>query len=288
MSPRCSARSGAARPITVHNYYVPAGGDEPDPEINPKFAHKLDVPRRNAPFPHMRPARPTLDPGRRSQRRAARTRRLESQGDAQGRLAHADRMREAHRRAQRPANGSMPPAPSCRNPRSSTPGGAIARRPTGAPPTGAAGSTTSGCRSRSATGSATIKMAKEYRGCGAAVRSRAGDGDARVVKLCVTPLRRAGIQHARARRTSRPAPASARVTICSRKIPPRPDSLPASCGTGCAKCGSRSTARVPSRWPADGLGDQRQFAQQRARADDDSRRPARCRLRARNDPSWTM
>ena len=28
-------------PLTVHNFYVPAGGDEPDPEINAKFAHKL-------------------------------------------------------------------------------------------------------------------------------------------------------------------------------------------------------------------------------------------------------
>ena len=28
-------------PVTIHNYYVPAGGDEPDPEVNPKFAHKL-------------------------------------------------------------------------------------------------------------------------------------------------------------------------------------------------------------------------------------------------------
>lgn len=27
--------------VTVDNFYVPAGGDEPDPEINPKFAHKL-------------------------------------------------------------------------------------------------------------------------------------------------------------------------------------------------------------------------------------------------------
>lgn len=27
--------------IDIHNFYVPAGGDEPDPEINPKFAHKL-------------------------------------------------------------------------------------------------------------------------------------------------------------------------------------------------------------------------------------------------------
>ena len=31
----------AGRSITVHNLYVPAGGDEPDPAINPKFAHKL-------------------------------------------------------------------------------------------------------------------------------------------------------------------------------------------------------------------------------------------------------
>jgi exodeoxyribonuclease-3 len=29
------------RTLTLHNLYVPAGGDEPDPEINPKFAHKL-------------------------------------------------------------------------------------------------------------------------------------------------------------------------------------------------------------------------------------------------------
>jgi exodeoxyribonuclease III len=28
-------------PVTIHNYYVPAGGDEPDPAINPKFEHKL-------------------------------------------------------------------------------------------------------------------------------------------------------------------------------------------------------------------------------------------------------
>ncbi len=28
-------------PLTVHNFYVPAGGDEPDVTINPKFEHKL-------------------------------------------------------------------------------------------------------------------------------------------------------------------------------------------------------------------------------------------------------
>lgn len=27
--------------IEIHNFYIPAGGDEPDPKINEKFAHKL-------------------------------------------------------------------------------------------------------------------------------------------------------------------------------------------------------------------------------------------------------
>jgi exodeoxyribonuclease-3 len=34
-------RAGLHDPITVHNFYVPAGGDIPDPQANPKFAHKL-------------------------------------------------------------------------------------------------------------------------------------------------------------------------------------------------------------------------------------------------------
>ncbi len=34
-------RAGLRDPLTLHNYYVPAGGDEPDPDVNEKFAHKL-------------------------------------------------------------------------------------------------------------------------------------------------------------------------------------------------------------------------------------------------------
>jgi exodeoxyribonuclease-3 len=34
-------RAGVRDPITVHNFYVPAGGDIPDPAVNVKFAHKL-------------------------------------------------------------------------------------------------------------------------------------------------------------------------------------------------------------------------------------------------------
>jgi exodeoxyribonuclease-3 len=31
----------AGEPVRVHNFYVPSGGDDPDPKTNPKFAHKL-------------------------------------------------------------------------------------------------------------------------------------------------------------------------------------------------------------------------------------------------------
>ncbi|HWJ71566.1 MAG TPA: exodeoxyribonuclease III [Kaistia sp.] len=32
---------GGELPIVLHNFYVPAGGDEPNPDVNEKFAHKL-------------------------------------------------------------------------------------------------------------------------------------------------------------------------------------------------------------------------------------------------------
>jgi exodeoxyribonuclease III len=34
-------RAGLKDPITLHNFYVPAGGDIPDAAVNAKFAHKL-------------------------------------------------------------------------------------------------------------------------------------------------------------------------------------------------------------------------------------------------------
>ena len=36
-----AATIASRKPITIHNLYVPAGGEEPDPAINEKFAHKL-------------------------------------------------------------------------------------------------------------------------------------------------------------------------------------------------------------------------------------------------------
>lgn len=34
--------NSTAHPLELHNIYVPAGGDLPDPALNPKFRHKLD------------------------------------------------------------------------------------------------------------------------------------------------------------------------------------------------------------------------------------------------------
>jgi exodeoxyribonuclease-3 len=36
------ALESVGKGLELHNFYVPAGGDVPDPELNPKFAHKLE------------------------------------------------------------------------------------------------------------------------------------------------------------------------------------------------------------------------------------------------------
>ncbi|MCW5724536.1 MAG: exodeoxyribonuclease III [Maricaulaceae bacterium] len=44
LCPRAEARFQRVKiaGVEIQNYYVPAGGDEPDPAINPRFAHKLE------------------------------------------------------------------------------------------------------------------------------------------------------------------------------------------------------------------------------------------------------
>jgi exodeoxyribonuclease-3 len=47
--------------VEVHNFYVPAGGDEPDRERNPKFDHKLDfLERLTAAMAARNPAEPIM------------------------------------------------------------------------------------------------------------------------------------------------------------------------------------------------------------------------------------
>jgi exodeoxyribonuclease III len=45
--------------VTLHNFYVPAGGDEPDPQVNPKFQHKLDFLDEMRAHSGLRPAQKT-------------------------------------------------------------------------------------------------------------------------------------------------------------------------------------------------------------------------------------
>jgi exodeoxyribonuclease-3 len=49
-------RAGLHDPLTVHNFYVPAGGDIPDPTLNVKFAHKLAFLDEMRDWPPLRPA----------------------------------------------------------------------------------------------------------------------------------------------------------------------------------------------------------------------------------------
>src|SRR3977135_1760415 len=50
-------RAGLRDPITLHNFYVPAGGDIPDTPVNPKFAHKLAFLDEMRDCASLRPAR---------------------------------------------------------------------------------------------------------------------------------------------------------------------------------------------------------------------------------------
>lgn len=50
-------KAGLGRTLTVHNFYVPAGGDEPDPDINEKFRHKLAFLDEMRVLPDLRPAK---------------------------------------------------------------------------------------------------------------------------------------------------------------------------------------------------------------------------------------
>ncbi len=52
--------AGAAAGMEIHNFYVPAGGDVPDPELNPKFRHKLQFLTEMRSWAGRRDRRPTV------------------------------------------------------------------------------------------------------------------------------------------------------------------------------------------------------------------------------------
>ncbi len=93
--------ANAAKPLVLHNVYVPAGGDLPDPALNPKFRHKLDFLEALECLVggHARQAQEPHDHGRRSQRRAAPDRCLVAQAAPESGEPYAGGGRAARARA---------------------------------------------------------------------------------------------------------------------------------------------------------------------------------------------
>ena len=89
-----------AKPLVLHNFYVPAGGDIPDPTLNPKFDHKLKF------LDEMKACEPLHPRGDDRHILVGDLNVAPHENDvwshkqlSEGRLAHADRNREAARRA---------------------------------------------------------------------------------------------------------------------------------------------------------------------------------------------
>ena len=99
--------SGKAAGIEIHNFYVPAGGDEPDPDINDKFAHKLAFVDEITAFSQAEPRTSGAgDFGWRSGYRSARTRCLRAIRRC-CRASHTPIEVENSSAPTRPARGSM-------------------------------------------------------------------------------------------------------------------------------------------------------------------------------------
>ena len=57
----CRHISAVVKGLTLHNFYIPAGGDEPDIEKNPKFRHKLNfIAEMTKHFSQQQPSRSIL------------------------------------------------------------------------------------------------------------------------------------------------------------------------------------------------------------------------------------
>ncbi len=168
-----SVRFGSGgRQVTLHNFYVPAGGDEPDPEINPKFRHKLDfVSEMNSVPAAFDEASASILVG--DLNIAPLEHDVWSHKQLLKVVSHTPIETESFE-AMRKAGGwvdllrlNVPPRPR------STPGGATARR-TGTRPTGVAVSTTSG-RRRTSRRICRGSRSCARRGAGIARPTRAGD-----------------------------------------------------------------------------------------------------------------
>ena len=210
------ARAGLRDPLTVHNYYVPAGGDEPDPEINPKFAHKLRLPRRDA-----RALRHAAQAGERSilvgdLNVAPLECDVWSHKQMLKVVSHTPIECEKLTAAQKAGNWIDVARTFVREPEKLFTWWSYLARWTGKPPTRAAASITSGL-------AGARRPARGHQGdegrarLGAAVRPRAGNGDARRVIYCggVDSIERAHVATMSVSGLGRGARRSGRAVACA-------------------------------------------------------------------------
>ena len=125
-------RANLRDPITLHNFYVPAGGDEPDPELNAKFAHKLSFLDEMRAHPGFASGAPRSAP---SWSAISTWRRSSTTSGTTNKCSKSSRTRRSNARSSTsrapPAIGSTACACSPPSRRSSTLGGATARWTTG-------------------------------------------------------------------------------------------------------------------------------------------------------------
>jgi exodeoxyribonuclease III len=130
-------QAGLKDPVVVHNLYVPAGGDIPNPDVNPKFKHKLSF------LDEMRECEEVHVNGNARSILLGDLNGVTSSFSASCRIRRLKPTNSMPRR--RPAAGSMRCANWCQNRKNSIRGGAIVR-PTGKTPTRAEGWITCGFR----------------------------------------------------------------------------------------------------------------------------------------------
>ena len=158
-------RAGLSDPITLHNFYVPAGGDEPDPADQSEIRAQARVPRRDARA--SRACVPAASSAR-SWSAISTSRRSSTTSGATSRCSRWSRTRRSNARSstRRSKAGDWIDAMRVLTPEPEKlyTWWSYRAMATGRPPTAAAGSTNLDVATRSPTGVAAITIAKDYRG----------------------------------------------------------------------------------------------------------------------------
>ena len=103
-------KAGLRDPLTMHNFYVPAGGDEPDPDDQPEIRAQARLPRRDARLPAHACRRATSAP---SWSAISTSRRSNTTSGATSSCSRSSRTRRSNARSSRPRRRPATGSTSC-------------------------------------------------------------------------------------------------------------------------------------------------------------------------------